>query len=163
MSNGEIINLSASRERPARTYSGYFMLLLLLVAIAVQVFGILGLVGQESAAPRLAIAAGHADACQSSTRISVRPCGRKIPANVSAFSRLRFAIYSVPQPHRTSSEAMARAAPPAPNRNAVTGACGKQFASDRRNPVQSVLCPVNTPSRLITQLAAPTSSAAGDK
>ena len=57
MSNGEIINLSASRERPARTYSGYFMLLLLLVAIAVQVFGILGLVGQEGAAPPLAIAA----------------------------------------------------------------------------------------------------------
>jgi regulator of protease activity HflC (stomatin/prohibitin superfamily) len=33
-------NLSASTERPARTFSGYLMLLLLLLAIGVQIFGI---------------------------------------------------------------------------------------------------------------------------
>ena len=37
MSNGGIINLSASHERPAQTFSGYAMLLLLLVAIVAPV------------------------------------------------------------------------------------------------------------------------------
>jgi regulator of protease activity HflC (stomatin/prohibitin superfamily) len=40
MSNGGITNLSASHERPAQTFSGYAMLLLLLLAIALQVYGI---------------------------------------------------------------------------------------------------------------------------
>lgn len=40
-------NLSASVERPARTFSGYVMLVLLALVIAVQVAGILGLVGQD--------------------------------------------------------------------------------------------------------------------
>lgn len=45
MSNRGTINLSSSAERPAQTFSGYVMLLLLLVAIAVQIFGIARLAG----------------------------------------------------------------------------------------------------------------------
>ncbi len=43
MSDSKAIALTASRERPASTSSGYLMLLLLLVAIIVQVWGIVGL------------------------------------------------------------------------------------------------------------------------
>ncbi|GAA4009237.1 SPFH domain-containing protein [Sphingomonas swuensis] len=50
-------NLNASVERPARTFSGYLMLLLLLVGIIVQVAGIAGLVGAEDVGPPLAVAA----------------------------------------------------------------------------------------------------------
>lgn len=57
MSNGGITNLSASHERPAQTFSGYLMLLLLLVAIGVQVAGILGLIGREGVGPLPAIVA----------------------------------------------------------------------------------------------------------
>jgi regulator of protease activity HflC (stomatin/prohibitin superfamily) len=47
MSDGGINNLSASRERPAQTFSGYAMLVLLLVAIALQLFGIMELVNDN--------------------------------------------------------------------------------------------------------------------
>src|SRR6186713_1349349 len=43
MSESKTIALTASRERPAQAYSGYLMLLVLLVAIIVQVWGIFGL------------------------------------------------------------------------------------------------------------------------
>ena len=43
MSDSKAISLTANRERPASTSSGYLMLLLLLVAIIVQVWGIVGL------------------------------------------------------------------------------------------------------------------------
>ena len=43
MSDSKTIALTASRERPASTSSGYLMLVLLLVAIVVQVWGIVGL------------------------------------------------------------------------------------------------------------------------
>jgi regulator of protease activity HflC (stomatin/prohibitin superfamily) len=47
MDNGGLTNLSASRERPAQTFSGYLMLLLLLLAVAVQVYGIAELAGDN--------------------------------------------------------------------------------------------------------------------
>jgi len=43
MSDTPTIALTASRERPAATASGYFMLVLLLLAVIVQVFGIVSL------------------------------------------------------------------------------------------------------------------------
>jgi regulator of protease activity HflC (stomatin/prohibitin superfamily) len=55
----EITNLNASRERPAQTFNGYAMLVLLLLAIAVQVYGIAGLVNQQRGAmPIAAVIAG---------------------------------------------------------------------------------------------------------
>nr|WP_314446277.1 SPFH domain-containing protein [uncultured Sphingomonas sp.] len=56
MSNGGTTNLSASHERPAQTFSGYVMLLVLLVAIAVQVGAIFDLVGRDGDGPPLTIA-----------------------------------------------------------------------------------------------------------
>ena len=50
MSNRGIINLTSSSERPAQTFSGYFMLALLLLAIAVQIFGIVRLVNEDQGA-----------------------------------------------------------------------------------------------------------------
>lgn len=47
MSEQGIVNLSASRERPAATMSGYVMLLVLLVVIAVQVFSIVRIAGGD--------------------------------------------------------------------------------------------------------------------
>ena len=49
MSDSKAIALTASRERPASTSSGYLMLLLLLVAIIVQVWGIVGLARDNDA------------------------------------------------------------------------------------------------------------------
>jgi regulator of protease activity HflC (stomatin/prohibitin superfamily) len=49
MSDSKTIALTASRERPASTSSGYLMLLLLLVAIIVQVWGIVGLARDNDA------------------------------------------------------------------------------------------------------------------
>ena len=43
MSESKTIALTASRERAGQTYSGYLMLLVLLIAIVVQVWGIFGL------------------------------------------------------------------------------------------------------------------------
>ena len=43
MSESKTIALTASRERSGQTYSGYLMLLVLLIAIVVQVWGIFGL------------------------------------------------------------------------------------------------------------------------
>ncbi len=43
MTESTIIALTSSRERPAATASGYLMLFLLLVAIILQVFGVVGL------------------------------------------------------------------------------------------------------------------------
>ena len=40
MSRGGNTNLTASRERRAETYSGYLMLVLLLLALVLQVYGI---------------------------------------------------------------------------------------------------------------------------
>lgn len=44
MDDRGMMHLNASRERTAQTFSGYLMLVLLLLAIAVQVFGIVNLV-----------------------------------------------------------------------------------------------------------------------
>ena len=53
-----IVHLNASRERGAQTFSGYLLLLLLLLAIALQVFGIVRLAnGGEGAAEIAAVAA----------------------------------------------------------------------------------------------------------
>jgi regulator of protease activity HflC (stomatin/prohibitin superfamily) len=49
MSDSKAIALTASRERPASTSSGYLMLLLLLVAVIVQVWGIVGLARDNDA------------------------------------------------------------------------------------------------------------------
>ena len=49
MSDSKTIALTASRERPASTSSGYLMLLLLLVAVIVQVWGIVGLARDNDA------------------------------------------------------------------------------------------------------------------
>ena len=49
MSDSKTIALTASRERPASTSSGYLMLLLLLVAIIVPVWGIVGLARDNDA------------------------------------------------------------------------------------------------------------------
>jgi regulator of protease activity HflC (stomatin/prohibitin superfamily) len=50
MTDPKTIALTASRERPSATSSGYLMLLLLLVAIIVQIWGIVGLArGDDSA------------------------------------------------------------------------------------------------------------------
>ena len=43
MTESTVIALTSSRERPAATASGYFMLLLLLLAIVLQIFGIVSL------------------------------------------------------------------------------------------------------------------------
>ena len=49
MTDSNVIALTMSRERPAATMSGYFMLLLLLVAIIVQIWGIAGIAGESDA------------------------------------------------------------------------------------------------------------------
>jgi len=43
----DVSNLNASRERPAATYGGYVMLIVLLLAIVVQIYGIAGLVKDD--------------------------------------------------------------------------------------------------------------------
>ena len=54
MSESKGIALTSSRERPASTYSGYLMLVVLLLAIALQVWGIVGLAsGDDSAAAHI--------------------------------------------------------------------------------------------------------------
>jgi regulator of protease activity HflC (stomatin/prohibitin superfamily) len=54
MTNTSVFALTASRERPAATSSGYLMLLVLLLAIALQVWGVLGLArGDNSAAAHI--------------------------------------------------------------------------------------------------------------
>jgi regulator of protease activity HflC (stomatin/prohibitin superfamily) len=56
MSDSKIIALTASRERPAATASGYVMLLLLLLLVIVQVYGIVGLASdREGLAEILAV------------------------------------------------------------------------------------------------------------
>lgn len=50
-----MVLLTSSRERPARTSSGYLMLLLLLIAIALQAFGILRLVNGNDSLASLAL------------------------------------------------------------------------------------------------------------
>jgi regulator of protease activity HflC (stomatin/prohibitin superfamily) len=50
MNDRAVVNLDASRERPASTFSGYFMLLLLLLAVAVQIYAILALVNEQRGA-----------------------------------------------------------------------------------------------------------------
>ncbi len=47
MTDQTITHLTASKERPARTFSGYLMLLLLAVVLAVQVFGIVQLANEH--------------------------------------------------------------------------------------------------------------------
>ncbi|GLR47585.1 SPFH domain-containing protein [Sphingomonas astaxanthinifaciens] len=47
MSEQGIVHLNSSRERPAQTFSGYLMLVLLLAVIAFQVFAIARLAGSE--------------------------------------------------------------------------------------------------------------------
>lgn len=47
MSDRGIINLTASRERPASTFSGYLMLLMLILAVAVQVGAIAALASER--------------------------------------------------------------------------------------------------------------------
>ena len=49
MSTGEVVALKASRERPAATFSGYLMLLLLLLSIVIAAFGFFRLVREDSA------------------------------------------------------------------------------------------------------------------
>ena len=59
MSESKIMALTASRERPAATASGYAMLFILLLVIAVQVFGIVGLANDvDGPLPILAIVLG---------------------------------------------------------------------------------------------------------
>jgi regulator of protease activity HflC (stomatin/prohibitin superfamily) len=59
MDNDNVIALTSSRERAASTSSGYFMLVLLLVAIAVQVFGVLNLANDNiSALPIASVVLG---------------------------------------------------------------------------------------------------------
>jgi hypothetical protein len=54
MTDKSMIALTASRERPAATFSGYLMLLILLLAIALQVWGVVGLArGDDSAAAHI--------------------------------------------------------------------------------------------------------------
>ena len=56
MSESKIMALTASRERPASTASGYLMLFLLLAFIAVQVFGIVSLAnGRDGLVPVAAV------------------------------------------------------------------------------------------------------------
>ncbi|MDQ3078710.1 MAG: SPFH domain-containing protein [Pseudomonadota bacterium] len=50
MTDSTIFALTSSRERPAATASGYFMLLLLLLAIALQIFGIVSLANDRDGA-----------------------------------------------------------------------------------------------------------------
>jgi regulator of protease activity HflC (stomatin/prohibitin superfamily) len=50
MTESTIFALTSSRERPAATASGYFMLLLLLLAIALQIFGIVSLANDRDGA-----------------------------------------------------------------------------------------------------------------
>ncbi len=50
MSESKTIALTSSRERPAQTFSGYLMLLVLLVAIIAQIWGIVGLANGGSGA-----------------------------------------------------------------------------------------------------------------
>ena len=59
MDNDNVIALTSSRERAASTSSGYFMLVLLLVAIAVQVFGVVNLANDNiSALPIASVVLG---------------------------------------------------------------------------------------------------------
>jgi regulator of protease activity HflC (stomatin/prohibitin superfamily) len=50
MVDSNIVALNSSRERPASTASGYLMLLILVLAIAVQIFGIVRLVNDDPSA-----------------------------------------------------------------------------------------------------------------
>jgi regulator of protease activity HflC (stomatin/prohibitin superfamily) len=50
MVDSNIVALNSSRERPASTASGYLMLLILVLAIAVQIFGIVSLVNDDPSA-----------------------------------------------------------------------------------------------------------------
>ena len=59
MSESKIMALTASHERPSATTSGYIMLLLLLIAVAVQIFGIVSLVNdRDGLLPILAVILG---------------------------------------------------------------------------------------------------------
>ncbi len=58
MAKGDVIALTSSRERPASTMSGYVMLLLLLLTIAVTIWGIARLIGDNLSAPTLLAAIG---------------------------------------------------------------------------------------------------------
>src|SRR5438067_2352812 len=50
MANDNVIALTATSERPARTFSGYAMLIVLLLAVLADVYGIQGLGGYSSMA-----------------------------------------------------------------------------------------------------------------
>ena len=50
MANDKVIALTATSERPARTFSGYAMLIVLLLAVLADVYGIQGLGGYSSMA-----------------------------------------------------------------------------------------------------------------
>ena len=59
MSESKIMALTASHERASATTSGYIMLLLLLIAVAVQIFGIVSLVNdRDGLLPILAVILG---------------------------------------------------------------------------------------------------------
>ena len=55
MVESNVIALSSSRERAASTASGYVMLLVLLVAVAAQIFGIVQLANDNPSAPAIAM------------------------------------------------------------------------------------------------------------
>ncbi|GAA3999314.1 SPFH domain-containing protein [Sphingomonas humi] len=55
MSNRGTIDLSSSAERQAQTFSGYAMLIALLLVIAVQLFGIAQLIGDRGGAVAMAV------------------------------------------------------------------------------------------------------------
>ena len=59
MSESKIMALTASRERPSATASGYVMLLLLVLVVAVQIFGIVSLANdRDGLIPILAVVLG---------------------------------------------------------------------------------------------------------
>ena len=59
MTQSNVAVLNSSRERPASTASGYFMLLVLLLAIAIQVYGIISLANDiNGVGPIAAVIAG---------------------------------------------------------------------------------------------------------
>jgi regulator of protease activity HflC (stomatin/prohibitin superfamily) len=59
VAQGEILKLNSSSERAASTFSGYIMLVALVLALAIQVFGIINLAsGNESLLPITAVVLG---------------------------------------------------------------------------------------------------------
>jgi regulator of protease activity HflC (stomatin/prohibitin superfamily) len=59
VAQGEILKLNSSNERAASTFSGYIMLVALVLALAIQVFGIINLAsGNESLLPITAVVLG---------------------------------------------------------------------------------------------------------